>query len=124
MAALPNPFTATVEEVTLDSPDTATLTFSATPRPEYRAGQYLSIDPHQFPPLRGLIRWLEAAKGRREPVRKYSLTSAPHEPRLAITVKEEEPAKFPPLLSHLLVRGLKPGDAFEAFGCTGPYVLP
>ena len=125
---LPIPFEATIDEVKTESPDTATLYFSAVPRPAFRAGQYLSIAPHQFRQLTAFIGWLEEQKGKKEPQRKYSLTSAPHEERLAITVKEEEyvagRTKYPPLLSGLLAHGLKRGDRFTAFGCSGPYVLP
>src|SRR5262249_52763632 len=106
---------------------TATVYLEAAHR-TYRAGQYLSIAPHQFEPLAPLIRELEQQKGRREPQRKYSLASAPHEALLAITVKEEEfipgRTKYLPLLSKHLVRALAPGQRFGAFGYSGPYVLP
>ena len=67
-------------------------------------------------------------KGRKEPPRAYSLSSAPHERFLAITVKEERytngSTKFPPLLSPLLVKGMTRGRRVEITGFTGPYVLP
>lgn len=124
----PEVFPVTLREVRFESPDTATLYLDTHGKKDYRAGQYLSIAPHQFHELRPWIAWLEAQKGRKEPVRQYSLASAPHEELVAITVKEEEyvpgKTKYPPLLSNLLVRGLHPGARFEVLGYSGPYVLP
>lgn len=124
----PEPFEVTVQEVRFESPDTATLYLDPHGKTDYRAGQYLAIDAHQFLQLKPWITWLEEQKGRREPIRQYSLTSAPHEPLIAITVKEETyvpgEMKYPPLLSNLLVRGLPPGQRFTASGYSGPYVLP
>jgi ferredoxin-NADP reductase len=126
MPALPSSFRVTVEAVKPESPDTVTLFFEA-PR-GYRAGQYLSIAPQQFAELEPLRAELEGAKGRREAPRKYSMSSAPHEPRVAITVKEEEfiegRTAYRPLMSGFLARGLAAGSSFDAFGYAGPYVLP
>lgn len=129
MPALPESFEVTLDEVKVETPDTATLYFRAPePNRHYRAGQYASIAPQQFEALGELRTSLEAEKGKREPPRKYSLTSAPHEPRLALTVKEEpydpEYTRYRPLLSSHLVRALKPGARFIVFGYSGPYVLP
>lgn len=129
MAALPDSFEVTLDEVKQETPDTATLYFRVPPaHREYRAGQYASIAPQQFDALAGLRTSLEAEKGKRELPRKYSLTSAPHEPRLAMTVKEEafDPphTRYRPLLSGHLVRGLEPGAQLIVFGYAGPYVLP
>jgi ferredoxin-NADP reductase len=67
-------------------------------------------------------------KGKKEPGRAYSLTSAPHEKQLAITVKAETyvkgQTKYPPLLSPFLTYSVRPGMAFKATGIGGPYVLP
>ncbi|MCI0571811.1 MAG: oxidoreductase [Myxococcaceae bacterium] len=124
----PELFEVRLQEVRFESPDTATLYLDAGERKDYRAGQYVSISPHQFLELRPWIAWLEEQKGRKEPVRPYSLSSAPHEDLIAITVKEEEyipgRMKYPPLLSNLLVRGLHPGARFTVLGYSGPYVLP
>jgi 3-ketosteroid 9alpha-monooxygenase subunit B len=123
---LPESFEVTLREVRAESPDTATLLLDAGERRAYRAGQYLSIAPHQFGALAPLISELERQKGRKEPQRKYSLASAPHEDAVALTVKREEalPGKYAPLLSPHLVGGMKPGDRFTVFGYSGPYVLP
>jgi 3-ketosteroid 9alpha-monooxygenase subunit B len=126
--SLPEAFPVTVAHVAQESPDTVTLYLDPHGHRAYRAGQYVGITPHQFSELHGLIARLEAEKGRREPQRKYSMASAPHEPLLALTVKEEPflpgVTRYPPLLSGHLVRGMKPGDGFEVFGYAGPYVLP
>ncbi len=114
-----------------EAPDTVTLTIDPDGAPElppYRAGQFLTIDAGQFPQLGALKAFLESQKGHREPVRAYSLTSAPHEPELAITVKDElfTPGRnrYPPLLAPHLVHGLRAGDRIRVKGFNGPYVLP
>jgi 3-ketosteroid 9alpha-monooxygenase subunit B len=94
----------------------------------YKAGQFLTIDPHQFPQLKGLCGYFEQVKGRKEPPRAYSMASAPSEPELGVTVKEElytEPAQtpYPPLLSPFLCYGVPPGLKMRVIGFTGPYVL-
>lgn len=118
-----------VAEVIAETADTTTIVFAPTgERPAYRAGQFLTIDPHQFPSLARFIAFFEGLKGRREPPRAYSLSSAPHEPQLSITVKEERfvpgLTRYPPLLSPLLVRRLRPGCTVLVSGFGGPYTLP
>jgi 3-ketosteroid 9alpha-monooxygenase subunit B len=124
---LPESFEVTLREVVAESPDTVTLVLDAHGHRDYRAGQYLGIGPHQFIELAELIHQLEAGKGRKEPQRKYSLASAPHETDVVLTVKGEEQVegvtKYPPLLSNHLIRALKPGAHFTVFGYSGPYVL-
>ena len=112
-----------------ETPDTTTIVFfTGNDRLEYKAGHFLTIDPHEFPQLERFTAYLEDLKGRKEPPRAYSLTSAPHEKHLAITVKEEKyvsgQTKYPPLLSPLLVRRLPRGTRLSITGFTGPYVLP
>src|SRR6185295_15571306 len=67
-------------------------------------------------------------KGKREPPRAYSMSSAPHERYLAVTVKEERyvsgTTKFPPLLSPLLTKRTTRGMRLVVTGFTGPYTLP
>ena len=118
-----------IADVVAETPDTVTLVFfTGNDRLEYRAGHFLTIDPHQFESLERFTTFLEDLKGRREPVRAYSMSSAPHEKYLAVTVKEEPyikgVTKYPPLLSPLLVRGLKQGVRVVVTGFTGPYTLP
>ena len=118
-----------VAEVIQETPDTATLVlFTGNDRLDYKAGHFLTIDPHQFEALERFTAFLEDLKGRKEPARAYSMASAPHEKYLAITVKEERYAsgqtKFPPLLSPLLVKRTTRGMRLTITGFTGPYTLP
>jgi 3-ketosteroid 9alpha-monooxygenase subunit B len=121
-------FDVALTRVVQETPDTVTLYLDdAGGAPGYRAGQFLTIDPHQFAVLAELIDHLEERKGKREPVRAYSMSSAPHEPEVAITVKEEPyipgTTLYPPLLSPVLVK-LVPGTRLRVTGFTGGYVLP
>lgn len=118
-------FDAIVREVVPETPDTVTLLLDADVPRDYLAGQFLNIDPHRIPATRERAKELEAAKGRKERSRAYSLASAPHESLLAITVKEEPSGgAFPPLLTPHLVRVAKPGDVLPCAGFAGFYTLP
>jgi ferredoxin-NADP reductase len=117
-----------VADVILETPDTTTLVlFTGNDRLEYLAGHFLTIDPHQFESLERFTSFLEDLKGRREPPRAYSMSSAPHERYLAVTVKEERyvsgTTRFPPLLSPLLVKRTVRGMRLVVTGFTGPYTL-
>jgi ferredoxin-NADP reductase len=118
-----------VADVVVETPDTATLVlFTGNDRLEYKAGHFLTIDPHQFDSLSRFIAFFEDVKGKRELPRAYSMASAPHEKYLAITVKEERyvsgQTKYPPLLSPLLVKRTLSGMKLVITGFTGPYTLP
>lgn len=118
-----------ITDVIWETPDTVTLNlFASGERMDYQAGQFITIRPQQFPALQSLCSYFEDMKGKKEPGRAYSLTSAPHEKQLAITVKAETyvkgQTKYPPLLSPFLVYSVKPGMGFNATGIGGPYVLP
>lgn len=118
-----------VAETIQETSDTSTLLlFTGNDRLDYQAGHFLTIDPHQFEALERFIDYFEDVKGKKEPQRAYSLSSAPHEKHLAITVKEERYAsgqtKYPPLLSPLLVKRTTRGMRLTITGFTGPYVLP
>jgi 3-ketosteroid 9alpha-monooxygenase subunit B len=122
------PFDVTVSRIVQETPDTVTLYLSGDEPFRYKAGQFLTIDPHQFPQLKGLCAYFEQVKGRKEPPRAYSMASAPSEPELGVTVKEElytAPAQtpYPPLLSPFLCYGVPPGLKMRVIGFTGPYVL-
>jgi ferredoxin-NADP reductase len=116
-----------VSDVVVETPDTVTLVYEGPFTFDYKAGQFLTIDPHQFRPLVRFIQLLEQLKKKKEPPRAYSMASAPHE-KLAITVKEETwtpgDQKFPTLLSPYLVYEVKPGSTMTVSGFTGPYYLP
>jgi len=118
-----------VADVVVEAPDTTTLVlFTGNDRLDYSAGHFLTIDPHQFEALERFIAFLEDLKGKREPPRAYSMSSAPHERYLAVTVKEERYVsgltKYPPLLSPLLTKRTTRGMRLVVTGFTGPYTLP
>src|SRR3954469_12321381 len=118
-----------VADVIVETPDTSTLVFfTGNDRLDYKAGHFLTIDPHQFEALARFISFFEDVKGKREPPRAYSMASAPHERYLAVTVKEEQyvsgVTKYPPLLSPLLVKRTVKGMRLVVTGFTGPYTLP
>lgn len=119
---------AMVADVIRETPDTTTLIlFTGNERLDYQPGHFLTIDPHQFDGLERFIAFLEDLKGKKEPARAYSMSSAPHEKYLAITVKEERyssgQTKYPPLLSPLLVKRVARGGRLIITGFTGPYTL-
>jgi ferredoxin-NADP reductase len=73
-----------VAEAVYETPDTTTLVLQAgDDHLDYKPGQFLTIDPHQFEALERFTAFLEDLKGRREPPRAYSMASAPHEKHLA-----------------------------------------
>jgi len=118
-----------VADVIVETADTSTLVFfTGNDRLEYRAGHFLTIDPHQFEALERFTAFLEDLKGKRELPRAYSMCSAPHERYLAVTVKEEQyvsgSTKYPPLLSPMLVKRTVRGMRLTVTGFTGPYTLP
>jgi 3-ketosteroid 9alpha-monooxygenase subunit B len=122
-------FEAIVEEAIRETPDTTTLVFfTGSERMEYQAGQFLTIRPHQFPALDRFVKFFEDVKGKREPARAYSMCSAPHDRRLAVTIKEElylsGVTKYPPLMSPFLTYRVPAGTRMVLTGFGGPYVLP
>ncbi|HVT58868.1 MAG TPA: oxidoreductase [Thermoanaerobaculia bacterium] len=122
-------FETIVEEAIRETPDTTTLVFfTGSERLEYEAGQFLTIRPHQFPALERFVKYFEDLKGKKEPARAYSMCSAPHERRLAVTVKEElyvsGVTKYPPLMSPFLTYRTPPGTRMVVTGFGGPYTLP
>jgi 3-ketosteroid 9alpha-monooxygenase subunit B len=120
-------FDVTVADIVVETPDTVTLVFDGPDPFEYKAGQFCTIDPHQFRVIAGMTRFLEDQKRHKEPPRAYSMASAPYEP-LAITIKEEYyesgATKYPPLLSPVLVHNVLKGSRMLISGFTGPYTLP
>jgi 3-ketosteroid 9alpha-monooxygenase subunit B len=120
-------FDAVIADIVVETPDTITAFLDLGQPVKYRAGQYVSIDPHQFAALGSMTRYLEHRKGRAEPPRAYSMSSAPHEPYVAITIKEEMydgVMEYPPLISGFLVHQLRTGDRIVVTGFAGAYVLP
>ena len=117
-------FEAEVREVVRETPDTVTLLLDADVPRDYQAGQFLNINPHELAVTRALAAELEQRKGKKERPRAYSLGSAPHEPLLSITIKEEGLGAFPALLSPYLTRDAKVGDRLPCAGFAGLYTLP
>jgi 3-ketosteroid 9alpha-monooxygenase subunit B len=117
-----------VLDVVARTPDTATVYIFLGEHGGYKAGQFISIDPHQFKELERIVQWMEHAKGNKEPIRAYSMSSIPGEPCVSITVKAEgynaEHDAYPPLLSPLLSSGALKGRDIEVTGFSGGYVLP
>ena len=112
-----------------ETPDTWTLyIFVSEHDKDYQAGQFISIGPHQFPELKDLTKFFEYEKGKKEPIRAYSLTSAPHEKHISITIRPEvyepEPQSFPPLLSPILASNILVGREIEFTGYAGAYIMP
>ncbi|ATB28318.1 oxidoreductase [Melittangium boletus] len=125
----PLEYEVTVAGVRRETADTVTLSLDFGPeRPAYRAGQFINLDPHQFRALGRTAAWLQDKKGRKETARSYSLASAPHEPLVSITVKDEEYISgvtlYPPLLSPYLVHAPLTGSRLRVLGFMGHYVLP
>lgn len=125
----PVEYEVTVADVRMETHDTATLYLDFEGAAlDYRAGQFINIDPHQFPALAHFATYLQEQKGRKEPIRSYSMCSAPHEPLVAITIKDEGfipgITRYPPLLSPYLVHGRLKGSRMKVTGFLGPYVLP
>lgn len=120
-------YDSVVVESIVETRDTRTLVLDIGMPASYRAGQYVTIDPHQFPALGSVTRYLEKVKGRSEVPRAYSMCSEPNEPYVAITIKEEVydgEMAYPPLISGFLVHSVRAGDRVAALGFTGAYVLP
>ncbi|MEM7402812.1 MAG: oxidoreductase [Myxococcota bacterium] len=92
---------------------------------QYQAGQFISIDPHQFSVLSSWIAYLEHCKGKKEQVRAYSMASAPHERYVSITIKPEiyqpQQTAYPPLMSSLLASDWLQGRKIAFRDYTGGY---
>lgn len=118
-----------VAETIVETPETTTLVlFTGNDHLDYLPGHFLTIEPHQFEALERWVAYLEDLKGKPELPRAYSIASAPDEPYLAITIKEERyvtgVTKYPPLLSPILTKRTTAGRKMIVTGFTGPYTLP
>jgi ferredoxin-NADP reductase len=118
---------AVVLDVVRRTPDASTVYFFVGDTGDYKAGQFITIDPHQFPELARWIDYLEAMKGKKEGIRAYSMASAPGEKCVSITVKAEPYAaghhKYPPLLSPFMASGILKGREVQISGYSGHYYL-
>lgn len=118
-----------VVDVVRRTHDTSTLyIFLGEDQLDYQAGQFVSVDPHQFDELKRWVDYYEHIKGRREVVRAYSMSSIPSEKCISITVKAEPfhagHDMYPPLLSPFLASGDLKGKPITVRGYSGHYVIP
>jgi 3-ketosteroid 9alpha-monooxygenase subunit B len=103
-----------------ESADATTLAFDA-PGFAYRAGQWITIDPWQFPDLVPALEARAAKRGKRDGPGYFSVSSDALRPGyLEISVKA--PPGLSPLASHL--RTLRSGAELALGGPGGSYVLP
>ena len=118
-----------VADVIVETPDTSTLVFfTGNDRLDYKAGHFLTIDPHQFEALDRFTAFLEHLKGKVRAAARLLDVFGAARAYLAVTVKEERfvpgLTKYPPLLSPLLVKRTVRGMRLVVTGFTGPYTLP
>lgn len=117
-----------IHTISRETRDTYSLYIKVDPSErDYISGQFINIDPHQFPELSEQIENFEAKKGKKEPIRAYSMASIPTDEHVAITIKPEEyhpdEDAYPPLLSPLLGSDRLKGRDIEFQGYTGAYIL-
>lgn len=119
---------AIVHKSVKETPDTWTHYLSVNDdEKNYIAGQFITIDPHQFSELNAITAYLEDQKKKKEKIRAYSITSAPFEKFVAITVKAEtfevDDTMYPPLLSPFLSSPSLVNRPLFFKGYTGSYTL-
>jgi len=115
----------TLREKKVETPAAVTLRLGLDGAPfDYRPGQYIMIDPHQFEELGTEIREREAQRGKPLGPGYFSLSSDATDPAtLEITVKI--PGEGPPaMLPTFLVRRLEAGRSVTIQGPAGKYHLP
>lgn len=106
-----------------ESPVAATLGFDV-PGFAYRAGQWIKIDPHQFPAIGDALRARAAQRGKPEGAAYFSIASDSLRPGyLEISVKVSDRPGGSPLAAHL-VHGLRAGDVVALDGPGGSYGYP
>ena len=116
-------FRADVLEVRAESAAAGTVAFMA-PGFTHRPGQWIRIDPHQFPAIGDALRARAEQRGKPEGPGYFSLSSDGLTPgRLEITVKVSDRPGGSPLPAHLAWR-LRPGDVVTIDGPGGTYGYP
>jgi ferredoxin-NADP reductase len=114
----------TISEIRRESPAAVTLRLDLGGVPlEYRPGQYVMIDAHQFAAIEGAVREREAKRARTEGPGYFSISSDATDPRsVEITVKASPGSPAP--LPHFLVRDSTVGLPVTFEGPAGRYCLP
>ncbi len=119
---------AEVVKFNQETPDTWTLAMKLiVGNKNYKAGQFLNIDPRQFNQLSEIISFFEFKKNCKEQIRAYSISSIPSEETINISIKKElytSTDPFPPLLSPFLTSERMLGTKVEFSGYYGSYYMP
>ena len=68
-----------ISDVIVETPDTVTLVMTGPEPFEYKAGQFCTIDPHQFRVMGGMTHFLEDLKKKKEPPRARRAWSRPRD---------------------------------------------
>lgn len=100
------PQTFTISQIISETPSSST--FYLQPQHggiEYQAGQYITFNNYEAEPAKS---------------RSYSISSAPHEPHLSVTIKRQENGFF----SRQMIDHARVGDKLRAIGIFGNFVLP
>ena len=111
----------------VETPDTVTLVYEGPEPFEYKAGQFCTIDPHQFKVIAGddaVSRGPQEAQGAAARVLDglgAARAAGDHDQGRDIRVGS---TKYPPLLSPVLVHHVEKGSRMMISGFTGPYHLP
>jgi ferredoxin-NADP reductase len=114
----------TLVEIRRESRVAATLRLDLGGVPlEYRPGQYVTIDPHQFEALGPSLRERAAKRGRPEGPGHFSLSSDGTDPRVVELTVKAGPSTAAPL-PHFLLRDAWPGLSIAIAGPAGRYCVP
>ena len=114
---------AEIVDVRPESPSAATLGLRL-PGFEYKPGQWIRIDPHQFGDLGAALRARAETRGKSEGPGYFSISSDALRPgHLEITVKTSARPGGSPLPDYL-VRGVRPGAKIVIDGPGGRYGYP
>jgi ferredoxin-NADP reductase len=116
---------AEILEVRPETADASTLAMRVTSSEfRYRPGQWITVDPRQFPEIASALRERAERRGKPEGPGYFAIASDTLRPGyLEITVKASERPGGSPLSGHL-ARGLRPGSKVAIEGPGGRYGYP
>lgn len=116
---------AEILEVRPETATAATLAMRvASPDFRFRPGQWITVDPRQFPEIEGALRERAEKRGKPEGPGYFSISSDALRPGyLEITVKTSDRPGGSPLPAHL-TRGLRKGASIQIEGPGGRYGYP